>query len=146
MTNPAPLFFPQSPGRQSARTALWAAHLPKVAPMMRQALALGSKRSQAVTNKALGLAILASCNGAHFLLSGDFEAYRSAISALAQLNMLGCEDLARLADTVATLIAAAQRGHRPQARICGQVVKAIWPSLLDAARGLWVMSNPAVVR
>lgn len=142
--NSFPAFFPRSQTRPSARAALWASHIGTVAPLLRQALANGTTRSYKITARALDHAMTLTLNGAHFLLSGDVEAGRSAMVALDLLGMLGCEDLARLADTIATLIAAAQRSDFRQARICGQAVKATYPSLVDMARGVWFLAHPAV--
>lgn len=141
MTSPL-AFFPRSQARPSARAALWAANLDTVAPMLRQALAKGTTRSRKITARALDHAMTLALNGAHFLLSGDAEAGRSALAALDLLGMLGCEDLARLADTIATLIAGAQRRDVRQARVCGQAVQATYPSLLGMARNLWTMAQP----
>ena len=135
-------FFPRSQNRPSARAALWASHLGTVAPLLRQALARGTTRSRKIAARALEHAMTLALNGAHFLLSGDTEAGRSAMTAMDLLGMLGCEDLARLADVVATLIAAAQRTDFAQARACGLAVKAPYPSLIDQARGVWFLAHP----
>lgn len=125
------------------RMALWFRQLPMVSRLVRLAISQGRRLGSTMYPRAIELATNAALHGALFLISGDVTAGSSCYAYLAHLEMANLGELAWLAGTLATLIAASVGMNAKQGHLSGEALqRALGQDARVELVGVWRVENP----